>query len=270
MASFKPYRVNSNGKFKLSRIDPGDTPFAKGSEDRQLEELTDLAIELDKLQNRLHAEGRRKVLLVLQGMDTSGKDGTIRWVFSRTSPLGVRVIPFKVPSELERSHDFLWRCHAVVPGNGQLMIWNRSHYEDVLVPVVEELIDKKEAQRRYRQINDFERLLVETGTTVIKCMLHISPDEQRTRLQERIDTPSKQWKFSRGDLAVREKWDAYESAYQKALAATSTDHAPWYVIPANSKAHRNLMIAQLLVRTLKDMKCELPPADAALKGLVVS
>jgi polyphosphate kinase 2 (PPK2 family) len=138
------------------------------------------------------------------------------------------------------------------------------------VPVVEELVDKKEAQRRYRQINDFERLLVETGTTVIKCMLHISPDEQRTRLQERIDTPSKQWKFSRGDLAVREKWDAYESAYQKALAATSTDHAPWYVVPANSKAHRNLMIAQLLVRTLKDMKLELPPADTALKGLVVN
>ena len=269
MASFKPYRVSSNGKFKLSKVDPGVTPFVQGSEDQQREQLTELAIELDKLQNRLHAEGRRKVLLVLQGMDTSGKDGTIRWVFSRTSPLGVRVIPFKVPSELERAHDFLWRCHAVVPGNGQLMIWNRSHYEDVLVPVVEELIDKKETQRRYRQINDFERLLVETGTTVIKCMLHISTDEQRTRLQERIDTPGKQWKFSRGDLAVRQKWDAYQSAYEKALAATSTGHAPWHVIPANSKVHPNLMIAQLLVRTLKDMKLHLPPADPALKGLVV-
>jgi PPK2 family polyphosphate:nucleotide phosphotransferase len=245
MASFKPYRVNSNGKFKLSKVDPGDTPFAQGSEDQQREQLTELAIELDKLQNRLHAEGRRKV------------------------PLGERVIPFKVPSELERAHDFLWRCHAVVPGSGQLMIWNRSHYEDVLVPVVEELIDKKETQRRYRQINDFERLLVETGTTVIKCMLHISSDEQRTRLQERIDTPGKQWKFSRGDLAVREKWDAYQSAYEKALAATSTGHAPWHVIPADSKVHRNLMIAQLLVRTLKDMKLQLPPADPALKGLVV-
>ncbi len=270
MASFKPYRANTTGKFKLSKINPGDTPFAQGSEDQQREQLTELAIELDKLQNRLHAEGRRKVLLVLQGMDTSGKDGTIRWVFSRTSPLGVRVVPFKVPSELERAHDFLWRCHAVVPGSGQLMIWNRSHYEDVLVPVVEELIDKKEAQRRYRQINDFERLLVETGTIVIKCMLHISSDEQRTRLQERIDTPGKQWKFSRGDLAVRLKWDAYQTAYEKALAATSTEHAPWHVIPANSKTHRNLMIAQLLVRSLKDMKLQLPPADPALKGLVVS
>jgi PPK2 family polyphosphate:nucleotide phosphotransferase len=266
--SFKPYRIG--GKVRLSRIDPGDTPFAKGSEDKQRAELDELAVELDKLQNRLHAEGHRKVLLVLQGMDTSGKDGTIRWVFSRTSPLGVRVVPFKVPSELERSYDFLWRCHAVVPGTGQLMVWNRSHYEDVLVTVVEGLIDKKETQQRYRQINDFERLLTETGTTVIKCMLHISKEEQRMRLQERIDTPGKQWKFSRGDLDVRLKWDAYQGAYEKALAATSTEHAPWHVIPADSKTHRNLMIAKLLIKTLKDMKLQLPPADPALKGLVVS
>ena len=213
MSRFKTYRIG--GKVRLSKIDPGDTPFAKGSEESQRAELDELAVELDKLQNRLHAEGRRKVLLVLQGMDTSGKDGTIRWVFSRTSPLGVRVTPFKVPSELERSHDFLWRCHAMVPRTGQLMIWNRSHYEDVLVPVVEGLIDKKETQRRYAQINDFERLLVETGTIVIKCMLHISKDEQRVRLQERIDEPDKQWKFSRGDLDVRQKWDAYQRRLRK-------------------------------------------------------
>jgi PPK2 family polyphosphate:nucleotide phosphotransferase len=203
-------------------------------------------------------------------MDTSGKDGTIRWVFSRTSPLGVRVMPFKVPNDLERSHDFLWRCHAVVPGAGQLMIWNRSHYEDVLVPVVEGLIDKKETQRRYQQINDFERLLVETGTIVIKCMLHISKEEQRLRLQERIDTPGKQWKFQRGDLDARLKWGAYQGAYQKALAATSTAHAPWHVVPADSKTNRNMMIARLLIKTLKDMKLQLPPADPALKGLVVT
>ena len=270
MPSFKPYCVPSRGdKFSLAKLDPGATPFSRGSDQAQRERLDELAIELDKMQNRLHAEGRRKVLLVLQGMDTSGKDGTIRWVFSRTSPLGVRVVPFKAPSELERSHDYLWRCHAVVPSAGQLMVWNRSHYEDVLVPVVEEYIDKKEVQRRYRQINDFERLLTETGTTVIKCMLHISKDEQRTRLQERIDTPGKQWKFARADLDVRLKWDAYQRAYEKALAATSTEHAPWHVIPANSKAHRNLMIASLLIQTLKDMKLQLPPADPALKGLIV-
>ena len=272
MASFKPYRVPSkdSGKFRLARLDPGATPFAQGSETQQREELDDLAQELDKLQNRLHAEGRRKLLLVLQGMDTSGKDGTIRWVFSRTSPLGVRVMPFKAPSELERAHDYLWRYHAVVPAAGQIMIWNRSHYEDVLVPVVNGLIDKKETQRRYRHINDFERLLTDTGTTVIKCMLHISKEEQRTRLQERIDTPAKQWKFQRTDLDVRVKWDAYQAAYEKALAATSTARAPWHVIPADSKTHRNLMIARLLIKTLQDMDPQTPPPDPALKGLVVS
>ena len=272
MASFKHYRVptRNSDRFKLLRIDPGATPFARGSEETQREELDELAQELDKLQNRLHAEGRRKLLLVLHGMDTSGKDGTIRWVFSRTSPLGVRVVPFKAPSELERAHDFLWRCHAVVPSAGQLMVWNRSHYEDVLVPVVEDLIDKKETQRRYGHINDFERLLADTGTTIIKCMLHIGKDEQRMRLQDRIDTPAKQWKFARTDLDVRLKWDAYQAAYEKALRATSTAHAPWHVIPANSKTHRNLMIARLLIKTLRDMDLRTPPPDPALKGLVVS
>ena len=267
MPSFKPYRVS--GKFKLSKIDPADTPFAKGTEAQQREQLDDLATELDKLQNKLYAEGQRKVLLVLQGMDTSGKDGTIRWVFSRTSPLGVRVYAFKVPNDTETAHDFLWRCHAVVPRSGQMMVWNRSHYEDVLVPVVEGWIDKATTKRRYAQINDFERLLVETGTVVIKCMLHIGKDEQRERLQARIDEPDKRWKFSRGDLEVRDKWAQYQRAYQHLLEATSTNHAPWHVIPADNKTHRNLMVAQLLVKTLKDMKFRMPPSDASLEGLVV-
>ncbi|MDM0044144.1 polyphosphate kinase 2 family protein [Variovorax dokdonensis] len=266
---FKPYRVPTDGDFRLRAIDPNDIPFSEGSEDVDQGNLEAMAKELDKLQNKLHAEGRRKVLLVLQGMDTSGKDGTIRWVFSRTSPLGVRVYAFKAPGEIELSHDYLWRCHAVVPAAGQLMVWNRSHYEDVLVPVVEKWIDRAEAQRRYRQINDFERLLVETGTTVIKCMLHIGQDEQRQRLQERIDEPDKNWKFSRGDLEVRKKWSAYQQAYERALAHTSTEHAPWHVIPSNNKLHRNLMVARLLIKTLKRMDLSFPPADPALKGLVV-
>ena len=224
---------------------------------------------MDELQNLLHANGKRKLLLVLQGMDTSGKDGTIRWVFSRTSPLGVKVAAFKAPSLTEQAHDFLWRCHAVVPGAGELGVWNRSHYEDVLVPVAEGWMDKAATNRRYAHINDFERLLTETGTVVLKCMLHISKDEQRKRLQSRIDEPDKHWKFSVGDLAVREKWDVYQRAYEKALRATSTPDAPWYVIPADSKRHRNLMIAQLLVKTLKDMKLHVPVADPALKGLTV-
>ena len=267
MASFRKYRVDS--KFKLSQVDPGESPFLDGDEAAQLAEIDTLAIELDEMQNLLHAEGRRKVLLVLQGMDTSGKDGTVRWVFSRTSPLGVRVTAFKVPSDDERAHDYLWRCHAVVPRSGDIAVWNRSHYEDVLVPVVEGWIDKAETQRRYAQINDFERLLVETGTVIVKCMLHIDKDTQRERLQARIDTPGKQWKFNVGDLEVRTKWNAYQQAYDKALRATSTDHAPWYVIPANHKRHRNLMIAKLLMRTLREMKLKPPPADPALKGMII-
>ncbi|MDR2852472.1 MAG: polyphosphate kinase 2 family protein [Burkholderiaceae bacterium] len=267
MKNFAPYRVHS--RFKLDRLNPRATPFAQGSATAQFKHLKELALELDLLQNQLHAEGRRKVLLVLQGMDTSGKDGTIRWVFARCSPLGVGVTAFKAPSDTERARDYLWRCHAAVPAAGQIMIWNRSHYEDVLVPVVEGWIDKKEAQRRYAQINDFERLLVETGTVVIKCMLHISKDEQRTRLQERIDTASKQWKFARSDLETRKKWEPYQRAYQRALTATSTAHAPWHVIPADDKSQRNLMVAHLLIRHLKKMKLHLPPADPSLHGLIV-
>lgn len=267
MANFNKYRVGKS--FRLADIDPRDTPFLKGAEEDQHERLDQLALELDELQNLLHAEGRRKVLLVLQGLDTSGKDGTVRWVFSRTSPLGVRVAAFKAPSAEEAAHDFLWRCHAVVPRTGELAVWNRSHYEDVLVPVVEASIDKAETRRRYAQIRDFERLLTETGTVIVKCMLHIGRDEQRKRLQARIDEPGKQWKFSLDDLAVRKKWDGYQHAYEKALAATSTPNAPWYVIPADSKRHRNLMIARLLVKTLRDMKPQAPPPNPALKGLIV-
>ena len=267
MSKFKKYRVGD--KFKLSRIDPDDTAFLLGDEAAERDALDAMSLELDELQDLLHAEGRRKLLLVLQGMDTSGKDGTVRWVFARTSPLGVRVTAFKAPSEDERARDYLWRCHAVVPRTGEIMVWNRSHYEDVLVPVVEGWIDKAEAKRRYAQINDFERLLVETGTVVVKCMLHIDKDEQRERLQARIDTPGKQWKFSMGDLEVRTKWSAYQQAYDKALRATSTDHAPWYVIPANHKRHRNLMIAKLLMKTLREMKLKAPPADPALKGMII-
>jgi PPK2 family polyphosphate:nucleotide phosphotransferase len=265
--SVKKYRVKA--KFKLEAIDPEAIPFAKGSEDDQRSRLDALALELDALQDTLHANGSRKLLLVLQGMDTSGKDGTVRWVFSRTSPLGVRVASFKAPTEEERARDYLWRCHAVVPRTGELMVWNRSHYEDVLVPVVNRWIDKAEADRRYRQINDFEALLSDSGTVILKCMLHINPEEQRKRLQARVDDPSKHWKFSLGDLEVRKQWDLYMKAYEKALRATSTKIAPWYVIPANDKLHRNLMIAELIVRTLKDLKLKPPRANPEFNGLII-
>lgn len=269
MPALHAFRVPQGDAFRLSHIDPGDKRFLEGSADTQRRRLDRLADELDQLQNLLHAEGRRKLLLVLQGMDTSGKDGTIRWVFSRTSPLGVRVAAFKAPSDEERAHDYLWRCHAVVPRSGEIAVWNRSHYEDVLVPFVEGWIDDEEVQRRYRQINDFERLLSETGTVVVKCMLHISKGEQKERLQARVDEPAKQWKFAMGDLEVRKKWRPYQHAYGKALRATSTAHAPWYVIPADSKRHRNLVVAHLLIHTLKGMDIRTPPADPALRGLKV-
>jgi PPK2 family polyphosphate:nucleotide phosphotransferase len=265
--SFKRYRVN--GKFSLTDFDPESTPFAKGDEADQRAKLDALASELDELQDLLHANGSRKVLLVLQGMDTSGKDGTVRWVFGRTSPLGVRVASFKAPTEEELAHDFLWRCHAVVPRKGELMVWNRSHYEDVLVPVVNEWIDKSETVARYEHINHFERLLADSGTVLIKCMLHISAEEQRKRLQARIDDPTKHWKFSMGDLEVRKLWSRYQRAYEKALAATSNKSAPWYVVPANDKLHRNLMIAQLLVTTLEEMKLKPPKPNPLFAGLVV-
>ncbi|RDI23300.1 PPK2 family polyphosphate:nucleotide phosphotransferase [Pseudacidovorax intermedius] len=269
MTRLKHYRVKPDAPFRLADIDPGETPFLPAEEHHQRESLELLADELDHWQNLLHAEGRRKLLLVLQGTDTSGKDGTIRWVFSRTSPLGVRVAAFKAPTDEERAHDFLWRCHAVVPRAGEIAVWNRSHYEDVLVPWVEGWIGKAELRRRYAQINDFERLLAETGTVLVKCMLHIDKEEQRKRLQARLDDPSKHWKFSMGDLAARQKWDAYQQAYEHAIAATSTAHAPWYIVPANHKNHRNLMIARLLIKVLRDMKISLAPANPAYAGLKV-
>ena len=259
---FKPWRVN--GKLKLADIDPGAKPFAGSSRERDDARLTELALEIDLLQDLLYANGQadpargRKLLLVLQGMDTSGKDGTARAVFLRCSPLGVHVQGFKAPNEHERSRDYLWRVHAVVPRAGEITVFNRSHYEDVLVPVVEGWIDAREHQRRLAQINDFERLLTETGTTILKCFLHISKDEQKERLQARLDDPAKRWKFQASDLESRAKWSAYQSAYETALAATSTAAARWHVVPADSKSQRNLMIASLVVETLRAMKLQAP------------
>ncbi|VWX63478.1 Polyphosphate:AMP/ADP phosphotransferase [Burkholderiales bacterium 8X] len=266
MSAFKKFKFHR--KNKLEDFDPAATPFLEdeASGKALLEEHAD---ELDRLQNLLHAEGRRKLLLVLQGMDTSGKDGCIRWVFSRTSPLGVRVTPFKAPTEDERARDFLWRCHAVVPRSGEIMIWNRSHYEDLLVPVVAGSLAKAEIRERQQQINDFERLLTETGTVVLKCMLHIGKEEQRQRLQARIDDPEKRWKFRLGDLDVRKQWDAYQDAYEKLMQATSTPIAPWWVVPADDKLHRNLVVAGLVIRTLKSMDLKPAPNAEGVEKIIV-
>ena len=268
--SLDRWQVPVGGKgFALKDCDPGAKPYGNGDKNGDKARVAELASEIDALQDIFWADQRFKLLVLLQGMDTAGKDGTIRAVFKETSPLGVRTHAWKAPTELERRHNFLWRIQQQLPASGEMMIHNRSHYEDVLVPVVDEYISAKTTAQRYRQINDFERMLSETGTVVLKFMLHIGPDEQRERLQARIDDPTKNWKFSEGDIAVRKQWDAYQRAYNDLLCATSTEYAPWVVVPADSKTHRNVMIATLVRDKLKSLKLRYPPPDPALKGLKI-
>ena len=252
---------------KLKAFDPGAKPWSQGKKSDNKVAVAALSAEIDGLQNLFFADGRYKLLIVLQGTDTAGKDGTVRGVFSQTSPLGVRTVGWKAPTEAERDHDYLWRIHQRMPGAGEIMVFNRSHYEDVLVPVVNAWITPEQTAQRYAHINDFERLLTETGTVVLKFMPHISFEEQRERLQERIDNPEKQWKFSMGDVEVRKQWRAYQQAYEDLLNATSTPWAPWNVVPADSKTHRNLMIATIVCDTLKALDLRFPPEEPALKGL---
>ena len=257
------------GKVSLSALKPEAKPYSGGRKSDDQAQIAQLATEIDTLQNLFYADGRFKLLVVLQGTDTAGKDGTIRGVFGQTSPLGVRTVGWKAPTEEERSHDYLWRIHQQVPAAGHITVFNRSHYEDVLVPTVNGWITPAQTKQRYRHINDFERLLTETGTLVLKFMLHIGFDEQRQRLQERIDDPTKHWKFSLGDLEVRKQWHAYQDAYEAFLENTSTEWAPWTVVPANSKTHRNLMIATVVRDALQALDLRFPPEDPALKGLRV-
>jgi PPK2 family polyphosphate:nucleotide phosphotransferase len=255
--------------FALKKFDPADKPFSSGDKAKDKEATAALALELDTLQNLFYADHRYKLLVVLQGTDTSGKDGTIRGVFGQMSALGVHTVGWKAPTEPEKAHDYLWRIHQQMPGAGEVMLFNRSHYEDVLVPVVNGWITPEQTAQRYAHINDFERMLTETGTVVLKFMLHISKDEQRLRLQERLDDPTKNWKFAPEDLTVRKQWKAYQQAYADAIAATGTRWAPWTVVPADSKTHRNLMIATLVKRALVGLKLRYPPPAADLPKLRV-
>jgi PPK2 family polyphosphate:nucleotide phosphotransferase len=256
-------------KFSLSDFDPAAKPFSSGSKDTDRARLSEIGAKLDTLQECLHAQQTRRVLLVLQGMDTSGKDGTIRAVFHEVDPLGLRIVPFKAPTATELAHDFLWRVHSQAPAAGELTVFNRSHYEDLLVPTVLGTLDAQGFEQRCRHIRQFEEMLADSGTTILKCMLHISKDEQRVRLQARIDDPSKHWKFDVSDLDARKHWDKYQAVYRDALAATSTEYAPWYVVPADSKTHRNVMIAELLLRTFESLKLEYPPPKESLRGVRV-
>ena len=256
-------------RFDLARFDPAAKPWSSGDKARDRADTEALALELDVLQNLFYADHRYKLLVVLQGTDTSGKDGTVRGVFGQMSALGVHTIGWKAPSEDERAHDYLWRIHQRVPSLGEVMIFNRSHYEDVLVPSVNGWITLEQTQTRYGHINDFERMLTDTGTVICKFLLHISKDEQRERLQERLDDPVKRWKFAPGDLEVRKQWDAYQRAYSAAIAATGTPWAPWTIVPADSKTHRNLMIGSVVKQVLLKLKLGYPTGDPVLAKIKV-
>jgi PPK2 family polyphosphate:nucleotide phosphotransferase len=251
------FRVPSGKRFMLAGIDPRDDsafPDRKAAEAQSKEN----GKTINTLQDRLYAEGTRALLVVLQGTDTAGKDGTIRHVFNDTGPLGVAVTPFRRPSEEELAHDFLWRAHQACPRRGTIGIFNRSHYEDVLVVRVRKLVPADQIEQRYEQINAFEKMLVENGTTILKFMLHISKDEQRQRLQDRLDEPHSRWKFNPGDLDDRKLWDEFQAAYETMLNRCSTPHAPWHVIPADRKWARNAAISGIVRETLEAMDPQYP------------
>lgn len=267
--NMKKYSVKLDEKINLSKWDPNDTSEFKGSREEALPEITKLTERLGELQELLFAENKHRVLIVLQAMDTGGKDGTIRRVFSGVNPQGVRVASFKVPSPEELSHDYLWRVHKVVPAKGEIVIFNRSHYEDVLVVRVHEIVPPEVWGKRFEQINDFEHLLAENGTIILKFYLHIDLDEQKGRLQARLDDPSKLWKFRLGDLKERKLWPAYMQAYEDVLEKTSTPYAPWYIVPANRKWYRDLVISSILVETLENLKMKYPLSEENLTGVVI-
>ena len=255
-----------NGRLDLQAVDPGSTDGygedGKKSAKKGLEK--DLE-RLNELQQLLYAQGKHALLIVLQAMDTAGKDGTIRYALSSMNPQGVQVHPFKKPTHEEAAHDFLWRVHAVVPKKGMVGVFNRSHYEDILMPSVYDLLPKDRIEERYEQINAFERTLAGNGVAIIKFYLHISKEEQRERLQARLDDKSKHWKFDPADLDARKRWDKFMKVYGKILARTDTPWAPWHVIPANKKWYRNALVARLLRERLESLDLRYPEAPKNLE-----
>jgi PPK2 family polyphosphate:nucleotide phosphotransferase len=260
-------RVRPGSKISLANVDPNEThgrtkPGSATELEKGLARLTDL-------QDRLWAEQKHPVLIVLQGIDAAGKDGSVRHVMRAFNPMGCTVTSYKVPTPIELAHDYLWRVHQRAPGKGEIAIFNRSHYEDVLVVRVHDIVPKKVWSKRYDQINAFEELLASSGTTIIKFFLWIDQDEQKARFQSRLDDPDKRWKFRLGDLAERKLWDSYVAADEDILRRTSTAAAPWYVIPANRNWFRNLAIADIVADTLDELNPRYPPAPEDLTGVVV-
>jgi len=261
------YRVKEGEKVRLDAWSPTDTSGIGEAE--ALEESKKLLLKLERLQEVLYAEHKHKVVVVLQAMDTGGKDGTIKKVFEGVNPQGVRVAHFRTPTTEEADHDFLWRVHRDAPGSGEMVIFNRSHYEGVLVERVHGLVPKKTWLRRYKEIEHFEHLLHEDHTVVLKFFLHIDKDEQKRRLDERMTDPSKQWKFSLSDVHERKFWSEYMKAYEDALQNTSTESSPWYVVPANKKWFRDLLVSSIIVERLEELRMEYPKASVDLKSVAV-
>lgn len=263
----QPIKVPPGEKIRLADFDPRHTngKYDKESAKQRIEEN---ALVLADLAYRMYAEDRRALLLILQGMDASGKDGTIREVMRGLNPQACQVVSFKRPSEEELDHDFLWRIHRQIPARGNVGIFNRSHYEDVLVVRVHQLVPDKVWKGRYEAINAFERLLSEGYVRIVKCYLHLSKEEQRQRLQERLDDPKKRWKFHPGDLEERKLWDQYTEAYEDALTRCNTAEAPWHIIPADRNWYRNLLVSELLRETLESMDPKFPPAAENLPKTV--
>jgi PPK2 family polyphosphate:nucleotide phosphotransferase len=252
------YRVKPGSRADLRKRDPGDRSAFEGNKKGGRQRLLALNDVLEELQEMLFAEHKHRVLVVLQAMDTGGKDGTIRHVFEGVNPQGVRVASFKAPTREELAHDYLWRVHKQAPGKGEIVIFNRSHYEDVLIVRVHNMVPEAMWSKRYDHINAFERTLADEGTTILKFFLHIDLDEQLERFQARLDDPHKHWKFNPGDLEERKLWDDYTTAYEEAISRTSTEWAPWYIVPANRKWYRNLVVATVITETLKGLDIQYP------------
>lgn len=270
MSTSDLWRIRPGGGVDLAAIDTRDPIGAPGDRDETAEATAALTRRLAELQERLYAEGTRSLLVVLQAMDAGGKDGTVKHVFSGVNPAGVRVASFKAPSAEELAHDFLWRVHAEVPPRGHIGVFNRSHYEDVLVVRVDELVPESVWRPRYDAIWAFEHLLSSEGTKVVKLFLHISAEEQAERFRARIADPTKHWKFDRGDLAVRDRWDAYQAAYAEAIARTTTDEAPWYVVPADRKWYRSWAVSTILVEALEAMDPRHPTSTDDLSDVTIT
>lgn len=269
MLDTSAYRVVPGEPLDLTTHDPNaKTGFERKRDGRKA--LPDLSRRLAELQEQLWADSGQALLVVLQAIDTGGKDGTIKHVFRGVNPQGVHVANFKVPSSWEAAHDYLWRVHKRTPEKGAITLFNRSHYEDVLVVRVRNLVPEERWSKRYHHIREFERLLTDEGTRVVKFFLNISKDEQKARLQSRLDEPEKHWKFDTGDLEDRALWDDYQEAFRVALEETSTDYAPWYVVPANRKWYRNLVVSNVLIETLESMDLSYPDPEDGLDQIVIN